>query len=365
MKICHVTSAHQRYDGRIFRKECCTLAKAGNLCFLVVNDNLPDEKKQGVNIVSTGLEVKSRKDRFFKSHSLIIDKIKLIDADIYHFHDPDLLSVANRVKHWGKKVIFDFHENVSEQIMDKYWIPKIARKFVRGVYDIYETTSARKYDYLITVTPRLVEKLKGKNQKIEMITNFPIVDNSHSMPAFNNHNICFAGGISTQWCHENILDAIKDIDECNYLLAGGVEDDYLEVLKRKEGWEKVTYLGVVAFEKVKNIYETSTIGMALNISTQIGKEGSLGNTKLFEYMLAGIPVICSDNVLWKSIVEENNCGIAVDPHDVNEIRKAIIFLIENRDIAVQMGKKGREAALEKYNWSIEAEKLISLYDRMK
>ena len=138
IRICHVTSAHTRYDVRIFKKECCSLAKKGYDCYLLVNDNNCDEDKNGVKIVSTGLEIHSRKERFIKSHDLLLEKMNMINADIYHFHDPDLLSLAAKMKKKGKKVIFDFHENVAKQIRDKEWIPSLIRKMISFFYSKYE-----------------------------------------------------------------------------------------------------------------------------------------------------------------------------------------------------------------------------------
>jgi len=96
-----------------------------------------------------------------------------------------------------------------------------------------------------------------------------------------------------------------------------------------------------------------------------GKLGTLGNTKLFEYMQAGLPVICSDFVLWKDIIEEWDCGICIPPRDVIALRNAIQYMIDNPEKAKEMGKNGRQAVLEEFNWGIEEKKLISLYRKLE
>lgn len=364
VKVCHVTSAHQRYDGRIFRKECTSLAKAGYTCYLIVNDDKPDEIKNSVHIVSTGLLIKSRKERFLKSHKYLYEKMEMVSADIYHFHDPDLLSLAYKTKKNGKKVIFDFHENVSEQIKDKKWLPSIFRKSVSSLYKKYEHHYVTEFDALITVSPNIGEYYRKLNFNTEIITNYPIIEKSYIEPTFDDKNICFCGGISEQWCHDTILDSIEKIDECNYILAGKGSKTYLDSLKEKPGWEKVKYLGMIPFEKVAEIYQKSMAGLALNVSTQIGKEGSLGNTKLFEYMLAGIPVICSDNRLWKEIITKYKCGIVVDPLNKKEIVTAIQSIFLEPEKAREMGKSGRRAVLKYFNWSVEEKKLCNLYQKL-
>ena len=82
---------------------------------------------------------------------------------------------------------------------------------------------------------------------------------------------------------------------------------------------------------------------------------------MFEYMSAGIPVIGSDFPLWKEIIEGNNCGICVNPLEPNEIAKAIEWMTKHPEEAEVMGKNGRNAIEEKYNWEKESKTLISIY----
>ncbi len=94
------------------------------------------------------------------------------------------------------------------------------------------------------------------------------------------------------------------------------------------------------------------------------KRGTLGVLKIFEYMMVGIPVICTDFELWKEIVEGNNCGICVNPYDSIELVKAINYLLENKDIAKQMGDNGKKAVVEKYNWSTQEKVLLDMYEQL-
>ena len=123
MNICHVTSAHDRYDDRIFLKECKSLREAGLKVNLIVHDELENEKKEGVDIYSTGKKYCSRWKRIFEGNKSILNTAMSISADIYHLHDPELLLIAKRLKKEGKKVVFDSHENYSLQIKEKEYIP--------------------------------------------------------------------------------------------------------------------------------------------------------------------------------------------------------------------------------------------------
>ena len=150
-------------------------------------------------------------------------------------------------------------------------------------------------------------------------------------------------------------------------MAGHGSDSLLEKLKANEGWSKVNYLGQIKHEDVyEKVYSKSFIGMALldYIPLCKGNIGNMSNNKFFEYLLAGLPLICTDFILWKEVVETNNCGICVNPRNINEIVAAIKYLSENPDIATKMGQNGRKIVLEKYNWKWEEKKLIDLYNSL-
>ncbi|MGI9316900.1 MAG: glycosyltransferase, partial [bacterium] len=79
------------------------------------------------------------------------------------------------------------------------------------------------------------------------------------------------------------------------------------------------------------------------------------------YMAAGIPTIASNFPLWREIVEGNQCGICVDPLDPRAIGEAIQYLIDNPSEAERLGRNGRKAVEEKFDWAIEEQRLSKLY----
>lgn len=366
-KVCHVTSVHPRKDVRIFEKECVSLAKAGYDVSLVVNDTLPNEVCDGVKIISTQYKPKNRIDRIFKSVDIVGDCALQVDADIYHLHDPELLQLVSKLQKKGKTVIFDAHEDVENQILDKKWIPGGLRKPLSKVYSIYASRVLSKVAAIVTVTPHLVTKNIKNNPNTILVTNYPILRESvecNLTDNFKHPSLCFAGGIHNQYNHENILEAIENIDDIKYALAGRATEEYLAKLKNMPAWSKVDYYGVISHDEVYEMYSKASIGMAIHFSSQLAGVGSLGVLKLFEFMGAGIPVVCTNYPLWQEIIDKYKCGICVDPHSVEEIRSAIQKLINNPEEAMAMGKRGREAAENEFSWVLEEKKLISLYKNL-
>ena len=154
-----------------------------------------------------------------------------------------------------------------------------------------------------------------------------------------------------------LVDTAKDSFQMDYEKLG-------QAITELSAWDKVEYKGWVPHTEVKKIYSRSIAGMAIHQSTQIMARGTLGVIKLFEFMEAKLPIICSDYPLWKDIVNQYNCGICVDPNDVEEIKSAINYIIENPEEAKKMGENGRKAVIEKYNWGTQEKVLLELYENL-
>ena len=360
-KVCHVTSAHPRYDTRIFRKECVSLSKSGFQVTLVVNDNLSDETKDGVRIISTGNKFVSRLERFTKGRSALIRKLEELESELYHFHDPDLLPIAMRMKKKGYIVIFDSHEDVPRQIEDKQWIPSPFRKLTSRVYRGYEEKICRQLDAVIGTTPQITDRFEKFNCNTTLVTNYPILANRINKEKNTTKVVLvYAGSISEQYKIKEIVSILPDLEGVVLKLAGAVEEDYLNQMKTLPGWNKVEFLGRISFSEVVELYRQSDIGVCVLKAFQF-PEGTLGNTKIFEMLMYSLPVVCSDNKIWKSIINKNNCGVCVDPDNLAEIKEGISMLCDSPELRDTYSSNGRQAVEEKYNWSSEERKLLNLY----
>ena len=91
----------------------------------------------------------------------------------------------------------------------------------------------------------------------------------------------------------------------------------------------------------------------------------MGSNKIFEYMLEGLPVICTDFSLWKSlIIDKYHCGICVSPNNKVQIKEAVSYIIHNKQEAFEMGQRARNAVLTEFNWESQEKKYISIIDSL-
>lgn len=364
-KICHLTSVHQRYDTRIFLKECISLQKFFTNVTFIVADGLGNEVRDGVKIIDVTAE-KGRLKRIFQTTGRVYNKAKEVDADIYHFHDPELIPVGLKLKKLGKIVIYDSHEDVPRQILGKPYLSKLSRFVISKTFELYEKKSVQKLDAIITATPFIRDKFLRIHKNVIDINNFPILgelDNNCSELGKRN-TVCYVGGLTLI---RGILEIVKAVEytspEIKLILAGKMSDRALEeILEKEVGWQKVSCVGYLNRDEVKDLMNTSFAGL-VTLHPLINYLDSLP-IKMFEYMIAGIPVIASDFPLWKDIIEGSNCGLCVNPMKPKEIAAAIDYLHNNPEISKKMGENGKRMIYNKYNWSIEEEKLSRLYQSL-
>lgn len=363
MRICHLTSAHTLDDTRILHKECQSLAKFGHEVFLVGFG--VSEFKSGVNIVGLDSKPQNRLNRIISGARRVIKAGLKLDCDVYHLHDPELIPYIPLLRQKNKKVIFDSHEDIPAQIYEKDWLP--LKSVVSSIYSIIENFFLKRASALIFVTPSMEPRLTDINPKSVLITNYPIVDSSmvQQNDVIHDDYLCFAGGIMEKWNHGSVIKALQKVDGVSYRVYGKPSPpDYLEYLKNIDTKGVLDYRGVIAHSEVMPFYQKALAGICWLIPSPNvgGSEGTLGNNKLFEQMLAGIPVIISNLRLWREIIEENDCGIVVNDSDLDGFVEAVNFLKQNPEKAKTMGENGRRAVLTKYNWTTQEEVLINLYD---
>lgn len=363
IKVVHVSSGHHRNELRVHLKQCNSLAAAGYLVYFVVADGEGDAKIGNVEVLDVGIP-HGRFQRMLMFPKLLLRRARQINASIYHFHDPELLTIAIALKGRGAKVIYDSHEDVPRSIMSRDWIPFLIRRIVSMCFEFFENFVARRMACVVGATPYIAERFSSIGCRSIAINNFPLQSEIISVPATRNPNpvVCFLGGITLVRGVREIIVALASL-QTRMVLAGPFDsDDTRKELERLPGWRNVDYLGNIDRKSAVEAMRGAMVGMICYLP-EPNHVNAFPN-KLFEYMAAGLPVIASDFPLWRDIVDGAQCGVCVNPANPDDIRQAIAQMISDPDGCKRMGENGRRAVLEKYNWLNEERKLIQLYQEV-
>ena len=376
LKIVHLTTAHLRYDTRIFVKMCSSLANQGYDVSLIVADGKGDEIKNGVKILDVGL-LKNRFYRFFFSIFKVYRKAIKLNAKVYHFHDPELLLISCMLRlNSQADIIYDVHENVKEDILGKDWIPLFFRRFISVLFVLTERLMLKFINYIIVAEDSYLKIYKNR-KNVTSILNYPIISlrknkkNIRSNKVDSIINMVYVGGVS------RIRGAVELIESVNLLVSSGHSNIFLKIIglisldfknelfkliNKYKLNSHVAICGVISHETVYDEFEKAHIGLSIlhpdpNFIESIP-------TKLYEYMSVGIPVIASDFPMWKKIIEKYQCGICVNPMNPKEIAEAIIYILNNPTKSMKMGTNGIAPVEDFYNWEKESLKLINIYDNI-
>ncbi len=363
MKIAHITSVHNDNDNRIFYKECYTLYKNGFEVYLIVA-GAETRVENGIKIVGFPKEQR-RVKRVWKTS--LVDMIKIcnsVNADIYHFHDPELIFTGLYLKFVKNKiVIYDIHENNPASILSKPYIKsKIIKKFLAKFFDFFEKVVSGFFDALVSARPDISKRFNHPN--IITLRNFPILPDFSNIKDIdiskNRPVVIYVGGMTKIRGINELLDAFEDLDDCELWLLGPVTEKELEN-RITNNPKNVKYLGIVEANEVFSYIKKADIGIITFLPVPNHLETLA--TKPFEYMACGKPIIMSDFRYWRDTFKKS--ALYVDPIKPDEIKETILKLINDRELMNKMGQLNKILAYNKYNWEKESKKLVELYEGFK
>ncbi len=368
LKICFVTSMHDWNDDRIFERAAVGLASLGHEVIYVA----PAEK----DLVSEGVQIKAIPKRSrLKKHLFgpgeAFREMKKIDADIYHFYNPNMMW---KMRSWAKKghaVFIDIHENYEARV-DALPLPAGLRRSAVGWYRKLENRLCSYYNGITVVTETMAKKLASSNTAVLVVDNVPylkrleqvqlavskeefptiITSGSHSdarncmkavealpyiVKEIPNVIMKFVGRFQPAEFEQELLQRAKELSVEKHLITEGMKP-WLENFKRISS----AHVGCVFYND--------------NLNNRV----TLPN-RLYEYMYVGLAVLGEDFPEVRKVLINNHCGEVVNSQDPKDIAVKAIRLLKDKQQLLEYTKNARKAVLEIHNFERALTNLEAFY----
>ena len=368
-KICVLTSVHPPCDVRIFHKECKSIARAGYDVTLITSVD-KDCILDGIKMVRVP-RWKNRLDRISRGSFAIYRKACEANADIYHFHDPELIPAALLLRVAGKKVVYDIHEDLPRTISYKSYIPGFLKGAFSRAAELVEDWAGSRFSAVVAATPTIGKRFRAVNDHVAVVNNYPRIEEIEPLGGVvtdkREATLLYVGmRITRSRGAEEMVRAVGLLPEKLHprlrLVGAWDSRELAGSLSCIPGWARTEYVGPV--DRAGIAHELSKASIGLVILHPEPNYVASQPVKLFEYMCAGIPVIVSDFPVCREIVRKARCGLLINPRDPEEIARAMEYLLTHPEEAEAMGRRGFQAVHERYNWANEEKILVQMYERL-
>lgn len=370
LHVCVLTSVHPPMDTRIFHREAKAARDGGAKVTLIA----PGAPKGEVD----GIRFKSLPDRGGRAARplrwpVLFVKAWRTNADIYHFHDPELLPWGLLLK-WvtGKPVVYDSHEYLKEDITTKHWIPAPVRKPLAWLADRVEKGVAKRLSAVVAVTEDMSDRFRRVQPLVATVRNLPPVSEVPDPPGGKQPIVMYAGLLSWDRGLDILWDTARLVHQrrpdARFEIYGTVEWHGIApeiAAKTPEEWAAigVDFKGSVPFDEVGPAIARGQIGWLPRSPHEPNNLLAWPN-KLVEYMAAGLAIVASDLPTQAAVIAESDTGIAVEALSPGAHADAIAGLLDDPAELTRLSSNGKTAAREKYSWDAESLKLQQLYRKV-
>jgi glycosyltransferase involved in cell wall biosynthesis len=295
-------------------------------------------------------------------------KLLFVKADVFHANDLDTL-LANR---WASKLrrkplIYDSHEYFTgvPEIQDRPKVKKAWEKIEKSIFP--------KLKYIFTVNQSIADLYRNQyNKEVHVLRNVPMSDDLKKtksrpdlgIPLDKKIVLVQGTGINIDRGIEELLEAITIMDDTILYIVGS--GDVLQQLKERSKAQdlknKVVFVGRLPYHEMMQYTFNADVGVTLDKDTNINYRFSLPN-KIFDYIKAGLPILSSNLVELKKVINQYEIGAITINHSPEEIKSSLMRIWEDENIFLQYKKNTKKAA-EELTWEKEVETLLEVYKNL-
>ncbi|KON86245.1 glycosyl transferase [Sporosarcina globispora] len=283
---------------------------------------------------------------------------------IYHSNDLNTLPQGYICAKWRmnrKKLIYDSHEVQTSRTgyedpsygrLEKFLVKKIDSMIVEN------HTRAKYNEDLYGFYPNVVH-----NYPFKQISNVSEKVNIHEMlnlPA-DEKILLYQGGIQIGRGLDKLIQAAPKFNEGTLVLIGDgkIKPQLLKMVDEMGLQEKVRFIPKVHLSELPQYTRNAYLGFQV-LNNVCFNHYSASSNKLFEYMMAGVPVVACSFPEIKRVVEGDRTGICIDSHNPDQIASAVNLLLEDTELYKGLSENSRRAS-RKYNWEEEKHYFLKIY----
>ena len=341
-KVCMISSSRNALEQRMFLKEATSLARTG-YCVSIIAPHPRDEVVSGISI-RAATKFESRLSRMIRTTWYVYREALRQKAQVYHFHNTELMPVGWLLKLQGKRVFYDVREDTPADIRDRFYIPRYARPVVANAVDIAEKFSGRFLDGIIAATDHIGARFLTAKTAMSRIfpcwTNLP----PSLFPIFSAKPWSCTLEPSPRFA--GFSNWLMPWDCCPLNFRPGsplgvrlIRRPWKQKRGKKQVGNGTDHAGWQNRQGLLDLLGKARIGVVPFLPA--ANHTDCQPTKLFEYMVAGLPVVATDLLQVGKIVRDAQCGILVEPGNPKAMANAIQWLLEHPREAQEMGDRGR------------------------
>ncbi len=302
--------------------------------------------------------------------------------DALHVHDLYLFGGGLRAgRELGVPVVGDLHENWVEALKGYAWSTRLPGRLFVNIdrWRRLERLWTRSVDRLIVVVDEARERNRDNGVDPGRMV---VVSNTLNIAEFDSHKVeealvrslqsalhlVYVGGFDLHRGIDTVLEAMPAILEAVpnatlTLVGDGRIADALRDISRRLGIEQsIRFEGWQPHGRLKSYMMAADVCLVPHRRTP-HTDATIPH-KLFQYMYCAKPVVVSDCLPLQRIVEETESGLVFENDDPASLARSVIELAGRPELRSAMGDRGHAAVLERFNWKVEAARLVEMYDAL-
>jgi glycosyltransferase involved in cell wall biosynthesis len=382
-RVCMHVLGIARTDARVLREAASLVAAGLTVSIIDIEDrrDVPrEEPLRGIRLIhlrAPGWFVPTRFKPWFLVKALQIlcwGTLTLLrtPADVYHAQDMTALPacyIAARLRR--KPLIFDAHELPLVEPAVTRWrrLHALATKAFKFMLPGCKT--------VITVSPPIAQEIQRRFGGPEpvLIRNIPEYQPPVSSDRLRHHLelsadariALYQGNLQVDRGLDRLISAAKFLDPGIVLVLMGrnaMGDELPTLIAKEHVADRVKVLPPVPYDELLEWTASADVGLIIYArSHSLNVQMCLPN-KLFEYLMAGVPVLASSLDAVADLLQTYDVGRVVPSLEPEAIGQAISALVSDNTLLTHMSEHALAAAQRELRWDVESQRLVQVYHRM-